>query len=524
MKKRMKFGIFAIMLASSVMLTGCGKDAEKEKAEQAKSTLEKLDEEWEYQSTSLYQNDYRGRVYRSYVLQKKVLDTTEYMKSGNNVIREENPNSYWNVKGYQEFVTNFFTIPIIYDTEDISEESVAYPTWEDTVARISADTNSFTVEGDEGNVLKNEITIRRNEKDDYTIKGLTWNINSLDSSYNGTLTYRILYDASKDWAKAYAQMPLFSYGSKEIDGTAQIYEVRRIDNNTYVLQTSTERLLVVLKPVEEDTDIRLREVKEFYYSRLRTDIARSTFETSLLIEGTSKYAREFNEFAENFRKEEEMGTMHFSTLEEMWNKQVSEVNSHFSESVNEWGDLADRYGENDSIFYASAEDLTNPKLYVFRDTHLQQAFAYKDGVLVVANYNKLNDTYENPIYITEGSDAKLKDELNALITVSVEADEHKQTSIGEKEPDPEMGGAEGNEQEMTTTKTEMDGEVSTVITTTTTTTEEMTENGEEAEATTEGTEGSGETEATTESSEAGTTAEATTENVDAEGTTESTGE
>lgn len=520
MKKRMKFGIFAIMLASSVMLTGCGKDAEKEKAEQAKSTLEKLDEEWKYQSTSLYQNDYRGSVYRSYVLQKKVLDATEYMKSGNNVIRDENPNSYWNVKGYQEFVTNFFTIPIIYDTEDISEESVAYPTWEDTVARISADTNSFTVAGEEGNVLKNEITISRNEKDDYTIKGLTWNINSLDSSYKGTLTYRILYDASKDWAKAYAKMPLFSYGSKDIDGTAQMYEVRRIDNNTYVLQTSTERLLVVLKPVEEDTDIRLREVKEFYYSRLRTDIARSTFETSLLIEGTSRYAREFNEFAEKYNEEEKMGTMHFSTLEEMWNKQVSEVNSHFSEAVNEWGDLADRYGENDSIFYASAEDLTNPKLYVFRDTHLQQAFAYKDGVLVVANYNKLNDTYENPIYIAEGSDAKLKDELNALITVSVEADEHKQTSIGEKEPDEE-----GNEQEMTTTtKTEMDGEVSTVITTEKT--EEMTENGEEA--TTENTEDGSETETTSESTEgsveAEATTEATTENVNAEATAESTGE
>lgn len=518
MKKRMKFGIFAIMLASSVMLTGCGKDAEKEKAEQAKSTLEKLDEEWEYQSTSLYQNDYRGSVYRSYVLQKKVLDATEYMKSGNNVIREENPNSYWNVKGYQEFVTNFFTIPIIYDTEDISEESVACPTWADTVARISADTNSFTVAGDEGNVLKSGITISRNEKDDYTIKGLTWSINSLDSSYNGTLTYRILYDASKDWAKAYAQMPLFSYRSKNINGTAQIYEVRRIDNNTYVLQTSTERLLVVLKPVEEDTDIRLREIKEFYYSRLRTDIARSTFETSLLIEGTSRYAKAFNEFAEKFNEEEKMGTIHFSTLEEMWNKQVNEVNSHFSEAVNEWGDLADRYGENDSIFYASAEDLTNPKLYVFRDTHLQQAFAYKDGVLVVANYNKLNDTYENPIYIAEGSDAKLKDELNALITVSVEADEHKQTSIGEKEPDEE-----GNEQEMTTTtKTEMDGEVSTVITTEKT--EEMTENGEGAEATTESTEGSGETEATTESSEVKAPVESTEGSSEAEATTESTGE
>jgi hypothetical protein len=312
-------------------------------------------------------------------------------------------------------------------------------------------------------------------------------------------------------------MPLFSYGRKNIDGTAQIYEVRRIDNNTYVLQTSTERLLVVLKPVEEDTDIRLREVKEFYYSRLRTDIARSTFETSLLIEGTSRYAKAFNEFAEKFNEEEKMGTIHFSSLEEMWNKQVNEVNSHFSEAVNEWGDLADRYGENDSIFYASAEDLTNPKLYVFRDTHLQQAFAYKDGVLVVANYNKLNDTYENPIYIAEGSDAKLKDELNALITVSVEADEHKQTSIGETEPDEE-----GNEQEMTTTKIEMDGEVSTVITTEKT--EEMTENGEEAEATTESTEGSGETEATTESSEAGTTAESTEGSSEAEATTESTGE
>ena len=212
MKKRMKFGIFAIMLASSVMLAGCGKkDAEKEKAEQAKNVLDELDENWIYKSSSLYQNDYRGSVYRSYVLQKKVLDATEYMKSGNNVIREENPNSYWNIKGYQEFVTNFFTIPIIYDTEDISEESASYPTWEDTIARISADTNSFTVAGDEGNVLKSGITISRNEKDDYTIEGLPWNISSLGSSYNGTLTYRILYDASKDWAKAYAQMPLFSY-------------------------------------------------------------------------------------------------------------------------------------------------------------------------------------------------------------------------------------------------------------------------------------------------------------------------
>ena len=59
--------------------------------------------------------------------------------------------------------------------------------------------------------------------------------------------------------------------------TTQLYEYQRVDENTFAIQTSRERLMVVFEPVEADTDIRERTIKEFYYSKLIIDGQRTTF-------------------------------------------------------------------------------------------------------------------------------------------------------------------------------------------------------------------------------------------------------
>ena len=171
-------------------------------------------------------------------------------------------------------------------------------------------------------------------------------LNTTEQSYEGNLDYHILYDCDKDWNKAYVELEISKGNFPNV--TAQLYEYARIDNDTFAIQTSRERLIVILKPlvmdaVDEkgnpiipDADLRHREIKEFYYSKLVADGARSSF---IAFEPLSEYNAD--------------GT---------YNSKNTEVNKDVSEYtlLNEKGDLATIYGVNDSIFlHDSLEDEVN---------------------------------------------------------------------------------------------------------------------------------------------------------------------
>lgn len=379
MKKFKKILAVLLVTAMSIsMFAGCGDDVDAEAAAAARKTLE------------MKQNDYRGGLTRMEALRDSVLGVMETMKGNNVILRTENPNSFWSSEGYQDFVATFLNNQIISDTIWFNEEE---GDWETTLQMMCTEKNSFTKMESGEYILAGDVI--RNEKDDYTVTGIKgiFSLNAGKDVYEGNRTYRVLYDCDKDWCKGYA---LQTIDSSIPDVTADMVEYMRIDNNTFVIQTSRERLMVVLKPAETDTDIREREIKEFYYSKLVQEGMRTTFEpyeplpevdeaTGLVLDDNI----EQNEFMESFA------------------------------GINESGDLSVYYGQKDSAFYNTPSEIS-PSNFIFEDKSLQQAICYKDGVLVVTSYNKLSEIYERFTYTVKDADkdGKIALQLEELVEIN----------------------------------------------------------------------------------------------------------
>lgn len=337
------------------------------------------------------QNDYKGGIVRAEVLQSAVLDIMENMKANNQTIRESSPNSFWTTDGYQDFVVNFLNSKMIIDTKAISEES---GTWKEVVSAMSKEAESRLTtknQNRDGYILKSGISVTRNEKDDYSITGVPIELVTESKKYEGKGSYRILYDCDKDWVKSYVT---FEINPDLPDVTADLFEYARIDADTFAVQTSNERLLVKFKPASEDTELRSREIQEFYYSKLTSDSKRTTYKD---YQNLTVYDAEGN-----------------------YNKETSKYNDMMNSYgfINEKGDLCTQYGKNDSMFLTDSmlENVTSD--WVFEDKSLQQAIIYKDGALVVTTYNKLSENYERFIYALDGvSDADIN-KLESMVEIT----------------------------------------------------------------------------------------------------------
>lgn len=369
-KKIISFAISTIMAIS--ILSGCSLGGKEE-----------TDEDKE-----IKQNDYRGGVVRTYALKKSVSNLMNDMKQNNGKLRENNPNSFWVSNGYQDFVTNFLNTPIIDDTQWFNEEESS---WQEIIDEMSGEKNSFTDKEDgedDKYSLKSGIDIIRNEKDDYSITGVT----NEGAKYQGDIKYRILYDCDKDWCKATKTITMENKDIEMPSVTDEMYEYARLDSDKFAIQTSKERLMVVFESTDKDTDIRDRKIKEFYYSKLTLEGARTTFKP----------------YENRPEEDTEIG---------VYNEQNAKMNAAMKEypEVNDKGDLATKYGANESIFLKETEEIT-PK-WVFEDKSLQQAIVYKDGNLVVTTYNKISQKYERFIYSKGDADEKKIPELEAMVDI-----------------------------------------------------------------------------------------------------------
>lgn len=369
-------------------LTGCAnsKTGEVQNAEEQVAQAEAR------ATQELQQNDYRGAYTRTENLKDNVLKTMENMKSNNITLRTDNPNSFWTTEGYQDFVVNFLSTSIIRDGQWFNEEETD---WETVVNQIGTTENSFTQKNDGGYVLKSNVKVEYNEKDDYSVSNVPFEgkFSTDSASFKGTLNYRFLYDCDKDWAKGYATFPMDT-GMNIADITPFMYEYCRISNDAFAVQTSRERLYVVFEPVEKDTDFRERTVKEFYYSKLTQDGMRTGF---IPYEPLLEY-------------DEETGK---------YDSEVAKRNSFVQgyKVINDKGDIATQYGKNDSMFLT--EDIVKSinSGWVFEDGSLQQAICYKDKALVVTTYNKLSEKYERFTYSAESvKDEDIK-KLESLVNI-----------------------------------------------------------------------------------------------------------
>lgn len=390
MKKKIAAAMALIMLFSSAALTGCG---EKDSSTSQKSADEQV---LDTATLEVRQNDYRGGVMRTYALKDNVLKIMENMKQNNTIIRTNSPNSFWTTDGYQDFVVNFLSAAIISDTQWFNEEETD---WATVTKQMVSVQNSFTQvssDSETGYASKySGMSIVRNEKDDYSITGISdsWSADSTSggSTYSGKFIYRILYDCDKDWCKAYSNM---SINADVPDITAELFEYARIDNNTFAIQTSKERLVVVLENAEQDTDIRSRTIKEFYYSKLTSEGARTTFEP---YEDLPEYDSVTGAYiSSNARRNEMMKS--YSVL-------------------NENGDLSLQYGKGDSMFLTGdiVKDVNGK--WVFADKSLQQAIVYKDGALVATTFNKLSESYERFVYATAEASESTISEIEKMVEI-----------------------------------------------------------------------------------------------------------
>ena len=387
MLKRRKKIIVAALLSVSVLLSACGTSGapttQKEEAVNDTVNLENR------------QNDYRGGIIRTLSLKDAVLNIMEGMKRNNILIRADNPNSFWTTSGYQDFVATFLTSPIINDTQWFNEEQTDFDRAETQMFSVE---NSFTEKGDEGYVKKYKSSDAiRNEKDDYSITGLTGSLTynqtmkfSDTEQYTGPMVYRILYDCDKDWCKSYSMLTV--NGTDVPFLTAEMFEYARINDYTFAIQTATERLLIVLDKVENDTDITQRTVKEFYYSRLSGGV-RTTFTPYTPLEETDEDGRTIKE-----------------------NVEKNKTRAKYV-LINELGEVATQYGYLNSMFLRADIDNLDYK-WVFEDGALQQAIIYKDKTLVVTTFNKLSEKYERFIYSVDKINQELIAETEKMVNIA----------------------------------------------------------------------------------------------------------
>lgn len=359
MKKILSVAL-AIVLCLSI--SGCATTTSSEATGQANSA--------DILTMELQQNDFRGGYTRSTIVRQLVFDIVEEMKGNNEGIRADNPNSYWISSGYQDFVSNFINSPIANDMQWFNEEET---TFEEIQAQMIAVPNSFTKLSEGAYIKKyDSMLISRIEKDQYMVSNIqdTWVDGK--NKYNGEFTYNALYDCDKDWCKAYCSLDLKAEGIPQV--TTDLFEYARASKDIFLIQTSQERLYVKLKPVEGDVDLRERKVEEFYYSRLGNG-QRTTFVPFVPYE------------------EEGWETSGYSSEVAQFNRLMASY-----PIINLEGDLATRYGINDSLFENDVVFRNAPTDWVFEDKALQQTIVYKNGNLVVTTYNKLSKRYEQYIY------------------------------------------------------------------------------------------------------------------------------
>lgn len=361
---KQKTGILAILLICTLLFSACsiggGNTTGGDSGEQRE----------------LQQNDYRGAVFRTLALQKSVLAIIDEMKGNNQPIRQSSPNAYWTNEGYQDFVMTFLSDPILFDTSYLNEEQLT--NWDDVVKLTKLGETSFNYVNEDGKrVLKSgyqQMQVVKNEKDDYSITGITrrYNLHAAEQDTAIAENYRVLYDCDKDWAKAYATATFTTLPLPDI--TTDLFEYRRLDENRFLIQTTTERLYVVLHPAADGTEsLSKRTVKEFAYSRL-TDGTRTTF---------TPYTP--------LPEVDENGW----TIDNV--KQKNRAYAQFPD-INETGDVAFAYGKNDSLFLKKSSAGEDPLSWVFEDKALQQGIVYEDGILVVVTFNKLSESYERFIF------------------------------------------------------------------------------------------------------------------------------
>lgn len=329
------------------------------------------------------QNDYRGAVMRTEAIKGNIMNIVNEFNGRNSAIVTENPSSYWDSDAYKYLSLNFLN-------SDIAQQTIFFNETETDWATVDSATRGLFSD-EEGNMLVSEYLLVREMENQYN---LSYKQSGLYAWFqNRTATFvnniSVLYDANHDWARA-------TRTRKEIYGTSPlvndgIFEYARLGNNSFAIQTETERLYVVYEDTLYDeanaselltNPLANKEIVYFAYSRLNGEIL------------PQYYAVDFDENTGEY-------IIHFG----------NEVNN--SIDVDTDGNYVRQYNPCDSMFLNIESVGTD---WVLEQNGLfSQVLIYENGNLTVKTLNELSEQLEYTIFHADGTT-----ESGIEIPVSVE--------------------------------------------------------------------------------------------------------
>lgn len=367
MKKRLGRRIICLLLSLmlvSAMLTGCATNEDGGGATNsgAVNTTENIE---------VNQNDYRGAVKRTMAIKGNILSIIDTFNERNTSIVTENPSSYWESDAYKYLSLNFVNEELLNLTGFFNETETDWATVE------SATLGNFT--DAEGNLLvQNYMLVREDENKyvlNFTQNGIYAWFQNKTASFNNVID--VTYDASHDWAKtvrtrreAYGTSPTVSDG---------LFEYARLGDNSFAIQTETERLYVVYEDTLYDeanaselltNPLADKKIVYFCYSRLDGSPLPQYLEV-IEDENTGEKILQFG----------------------------YQVNNAVNVTAN--GEYICQYNPCDSMFYDI--DNVNENWVLEHNGFLSQVLIYSEDTLTVKTLNELSNKMEYTIFHADGT-------------------------------------------------------------------------------------------------------------------------
>lgn len=381
MKKKI-FGFLMSFMLIALSISGCASDEEKQ---------QKLIEEQKKASAAMEvnQNDYRGGYMRVDAIKTKIVAIVEsFNQVQNDNIMVSSPSDYWNDENFLYFTNNFLVTTQFDDTQYFNELETDWETAYNATLSCFKDAN--------GNYLKPYVTNDLKIEKDSTTNNLyelcytVPNINPeyLLSDYAIQIPYEVTctFDANHDWL----QMKKVGTIQKktvynEADSQDKLYPCeelveygRQKSTNSFIIQTSKERLYVTYETLEGTTENEFNplvnaRIVSFTYSKL----------------SDAKLPVYMEEKIEEAREDDLNGL--FGT----------KANSLY---LTENGDIVNRYNLRDSIFL-HIDDITADWVleYPMEEGYYDTYITFDGSDMTVYNQNKLSEKMEIIEFKSDGS-------------------------------------------------------------------------------------------------------------------------
>lgn len=371
MKNRIfKYGLGVLL--SIAVLGGCGKkvDSQAEAAAKAAATL----------LVEVNQNDYRGAITRTKQIKESITQVLNERLSGNAEVMGENRSDYWNDENFMYFTTNLLEDKTRKWTTLFNETETD---WDTVVSTLTANMEAAEIK-------KPVITrIGENEyKLEYSETATEPYVDKERIRYDRSV--HCFYDANHDWAYAAMTSKPSGAGGNYKDG---LYQYAR-RNNTFVIQTEDERLLVTYgepKQVEQEVITKDEKGKDVVTTQIGPSNTGNLF-----------VDREIESFYYSSLNGRVLPTYVLARESDANYVVPSSNGGVIPEYVTPDGDVSIMYNQTNNDIFTRLNDIGPEWVTEDGDAYYAQSISYVDGTLTVRNYNPLSNMIEVFVFDKDG--------------------------------------------------------------------------------------------------------------------------